>query len=828
MKLVKEILYEKFTDTNDPMQDMGIGFVNKIFNLSLEFYSYVSGYYSEKEWKKIIAFMLKEYEPWEVLACLDNKMMRYAYENADKKHATLKDFQKYNSKYEIEREETEMDRILGNYRVQHTKWIDEYKDMAKEAGIYTESVYEKFTEHSDPVKDLRIGAIEVFYYFYISEWAEDVLINFNNPNDVKLLDWLKFNKAVNAWSSKQRYEFNKLARKAGLERKYESDGKLHYPSFTKQGGPDIMLRVSDTDDWFHLFDKDVYQEWVWNWNDISSDPGPKYKLLKDINRKAIQENLDEKFHETGDPIKDMGIGVDKRIYSIEYSWTRNWDNEQFDRTFIGTKEQIKDFIKIYSKNDKYRIYGTVASAKLVKKNLHEKFSKESDPISDLKIGTMRAIADYAKEKVATGDSSWTSMIGWEWEINNDLNLDRQTKTEWIDFLRKHKLIHQKEQKNIRLKKMNRLATAKKTWFKPITEKFEEDTDPIKDMRIGMSSKWKKFAEKIGRENHDEFNRKYFGKYDTFKPQGNVVWATLEIAGEGIDIQKAFELACNSHWFIGRKYKKHRREIANVLKKYYFANVNPDFETVNEKFEEDTDPIHDMGIGIYTKHDFKSGQSALDFMWEILPYLYGGKIPKGIINTEGSGFFSKEYGRTINDYYWKYLYVNGKNVITENDPNRGMDMWKFNNALHNALIRAGYPLSGEAIQMKRYETMEYRDNSELRIKNKANESYIGFTENGDPIQDMGIGAEARMKEKLDKMDIMALINVFDEIPDIRKKYRDEEAECDSMYYRDIPLDELEQYGIKKYMLDNIDMNTNGYDGSMIIDDKNNTVTLGGGD
>lgn len=335
-------IYEKFSDTDDPIKDMGIGFVNKIFNLSQEFYSYVSRYYSEKEWKKIIAWMLKEYEPWEVLACLDNKMMRYAYqENADKKHATLKDFQKYNSKYEIEREETEMDRILGNYRIQHTKWIDEYKDMAKEAGIYTESVYEKFSEHSDPVKDLRIGAIEVFYYFYISEWAENVLIDFNNPNDVKLLDWLKFNKAVNSWDSKQRYEFNKLARKAGLERKYESDGKLHHPLFSKQGGPDIMLRVSETNDPDHLFDNRIYQEWVWNWNDISSDPGPKYKLLKDINRRYVKESLYEKFSDESDPIKDLEIGHNAQM--VKLNATINWDlnMEDFPEYY---EDQIIDII----------------------------------------------------------------------------------------------------------------------------------------------------------------------------------------------------------------------------------------------------------------------------------------------------------------------------------------------------------------------------------------------------------------------------------------------------------------------------------------------------
>lgn len=226
--------------------------------------------------------------------------------------------------------------------------------------------------------------------------------------------------------------------------------------------------------------------------------------------KIIKEHINEKFKEDTDPVKDMGIGIDQRIYSIDYAWTRNWDNQEFDRKFIGTKAKIKEFIERCEKDRQYRIYDTLETAKLVNKNLHE------------------------------------------------------------------------------------------------------------------------------------------------------------------------------------------------------------------KFEEDTDPIHDMGIGFYNKHNFKTGQEALDYIWEVFPYLFGGKIPNDIISREDAGFFGKEYARSINDYYHKYLYVHGKNVITDNDPERGMDMWNFNNALHNALIRAGYPLSNEAKEYKRYETNEYLDKPELRIKNKTKE------------------------------------------------------------------------------------------------------------
>lgn len=139
------------------------------------------------------------------------------------------------------------------------------------------------------------------------------------------------------------------------------------------------------------------------------------------------------------------------------------------------------------------------------------------------------------------------------------------------------------------------------------------------------------------------------------------------------------------------------------------------EYINEKFSEESDPIKDLGIGIYSKHNFEITQEALDYMWEILPYLCGGKIPEDIIINPGIGFYNKNYGNIISDYYAKYLFIDGKNVFNRRDA--GMGMWHFNNAIHNALIRAGYPLSQKAIEEKRYDTSEYSDKPELRIKNK---------------------------------------------------------------------------------------------------------------
>jgi hypothetical protein len=104
--------------------------------------------------------------------------------------------------------------------------------------------------------------------------------------------------------------------------------------------------------------------------------------------------------------------------------------------------------------------------------------------------------------------------------------------------------------------------------------------------------------------------------------------------------------------------------------------------------------------------------------------------------------------------------------------------------------------------------------------------LGFTEDSDPIVDMGIGLEAMMKKKLKNFKVTDLIDFLDEIPEIYDEYRDEDAKYDDIYYDDIPWEILHKFGIKEYMLKKIEKNTGEYDGFIDWDEK--TVTLGGGD
>jgi len=228
--------------------------------------------------------------------------------------------------------------------------------------LVRENIFEKFSEHSDPVRDLGIGAVRVYYFFYISEWAENRLIDFNNPDHIKLLDWLKFHKAVNNYNSKELYEAKKLCKKAGLLYQ-DSIGDYHTPRMSRNEGPDIMLRVSSANSEDHLFDKGIYQEWVWNFYDISSDPADHYKTWAEIKAK-LKESINEKFDDQSDPIKDMNIGeagkFEKAFYDFILSGfegfysdlnkivakgsviTIDWSHDPYEDNF---RNQIKSSLK---------------------------------------------------------------------------------------------------------------------------------------------------------------------------------------------------------------------------------------------------------------------------------------------------------------------------------------------------------------------------------------------------------------------------------------------------------------------------------------------------
>jgi hypothetical protein len=87
------------------------------------------------------------------------------------------------------------------------------------------------------------------------------------------------------------------------------------------------------------------------------------------------------------------------------------------------------------------------------------------------------------------------------------------------------------------------------------------------------------------------------------------------------------------------------------------------EYVCEKFEQDSDPIHDMKIGIFTEKDFESDFAAAKFVFKFLPdILQTNKIPSDILDINASTGIATKYYMIIRNYKDNYITVNGYHTV----------------------------------------------------------------------------------------------------------------------------------------------------------------------
>ena len=88
--------------------------------------------------------------------------------------------------------------------------------------------------------------------------------------------------------------------------------------------------------------------------------------------------------------------------------------------------------------------------------------------------------------------------------------------------------------------------------------------------------------------------------------------------------------------------------------------------LNEKFTNDySDPVHDMGIGIYGKRNFETYQDIAKFLIKLLPNMFGLKqMPKDIINDMHGYFIKQKYHEKLDDYLYKYIFINNKPIIKD--------------------------------------------------------------------------------------------------------------------------------------------------------------------
>ena len=141
-------------------------------------------------------------------------------------------------------------------------------------------------------------------------------------------------------------------------------------------------------------------------------------------------------------------------------------------------------------------------------------------------------------------------------------------------------------------------------MKKINEKFTEDSDPIRDMGIGKEVFWSKERDIIETLSNDEVYKKYFKKVLSIADARDksllrfVLLQTLKLMtnGKGVPSTDAFIITCG----LNRESAKLRAKyifpkVRKVLNDYFHAEIS-----INEAFTEDSDPIHDMGIGMKQK------------------------------------------------------------------------------------------------------------------------------------------------------------------------------------------------------------------------------------
>jgi hypothetical protein len=138
----------------------------------------------------------------------------------------------------------------------------------------------------------------------------------------------------------------------------------------------------------------------------------------------------------------------------------------------------------------------------------------------------------------------------------------------------------------------------------INEKFVEDSDPVKDMGIGMYKWWLKQANIMGQKNEEQILKMYFPELPKSAPNyyPYILYDVLKDAGDGFPPQKSFFNNCRRNELSHGSGKLARKRIADVLKDFFEIDVNAEFTEedlrtpLEEKFSVDSDPIKDLRIG----------------------------------------------------------------------------------------------------------------------------------------------------------------------------------------------------------------------------------------
>jgi hypothetical protein len=410
----------------------------------------------------------------------------------------------------------------------------------------------------------------------------------------------------------------------------------------------------------------------------------------------------EKFTENSDPIEDMGIGMkkvmQKKLDSIENMCKQAYDNnfkkycdDSYDKFFIELSRTICVTIDRILKDPHFL------------KNKQKIFNKVS------------------KEEI----NSFTTNKTKEDKI--------KIRKKAAEILKKEFYINLNTETNL-------------------FEKFTEDSDPISDMGIGIFNKLEIYSLKklAGKTNESllicdnisnmmnlPLTRIYFlDNYAHFMDVDSKIWNLLlknaKLLKEKYFVNYRLELYVNDNKFLLIEKCSDHINIFGDVNAAIAIYLN-ETEEINEEFtEEGSDPIHDMGIGLeYT-------------LRKTIPekFKISGRNPS--VKNSKRYFGTEKYPE---EAYAAYVLI--KKIIENNDYSAKGLQKIVDFSIKNTLHKYG---SGLNVNMEKvFDAL----NNFYGIKTlvwKPSKLHEKFTEDSDPITDMGIGAEAIISNYLKKIHI----------------------------------------------------------------------------
>lgn len=109
------------------------------------------------------------------------------------------------------------------------------------------------------------------------------------------------------------------------------------------------------------------------------------------------------------------------------------------------------------------------------------------------------------------------------------------------------------------------------------------------------------------------------------------------------------------------------------------------EHINEKFTQDSDPIHDLGVGIFVKRNFTDKQKFVEFLVNAIPAIINEpKIPKNILLQPA--IIRHDIFLKVSKYLENYITFNG---VSANIKYFASENGFWNSLLRNHLIKIGF-------------------------------------------------------------------------------------------------------------------------------------------